>query len=88
MHINIKHNINWWEGGIEIDYIIRKFADKIGMKESNYSKYTPCYLYLQYNNTTMKQFNLLKKRLAKSKKLKYSRKGVEVKIEVEANNVC
>lgn len=87
MYINIKHNIDWWVGGIEIDEIIRSFATKIGLKESNYSKYTPCYLYLQYNDTTMKQFNLLKKRLNASKKLKVSKNGCHIKIKIEANGV-
>jgi hypothetical protein len=81
MDINIKHNIEWWNGGIDIDFIIRKIADKLGMIEGNYSKYSPCYLYLQYEKTTMNQFKLLKKRINTSKKLK------DIKITVEANNV-
>jgi len=87
MYINVKHNIDWWEGGIEIDYIIRAFAKKLGMKEGNYSKYQPRYECLQYEDTTMKQFNTLKRRLNASKKLKVSKKGVEIKLIVEANDV-
>tara|TARA_R110000868_G_scaffold353638_4_gene614818 strand:- start:135 stop:401 length:267 start_codon:yes stop_codon:yes gene_type:complete len=88
MYINIKHNIDWWEGGIEIDEIIRKFCERLCMKEGNYSKYTPCYSYLQYEDTNMKQFNSLKRKLNSSKRLKKSRKGVDVVIKCEANNVC
>jgi hypothetical protein len=82
MYVNIKHKIDWWEGGIEIDNIIRKFCDRLQMKEGNYSKYTPCYLYLQYDDVTMKQFNMLKRRLNSSKRLK----GID--LNVVANNVC
>jgi len=87
MYINVKHNIEPWDGGIEIDSIIREFAKRLEMKEGNYSKYQPCYLYLEYENTTMKQFKTLKRRLEASKKLKVSKKGKAVKIVVEANNV-
>jgi hypothetical protein len=80
MYVNIEHNINWWEGGIEIDEIIRKFCERLQMQESNYSKYTPCYLYLQYDNVTLKQFNTLKRRLKASKRLK------TVDLKVVANN--
>lgn len=88
MYVNIEHNISWWEGGIEIDEIIRKFCERLGMKEGNYSKYTPCYQYLQYENINMKQFNILKRRLNSSKRLKNSRNGVDIVIKCEANNVC
>jgi hypothetical protein len=88
MYVNIKHNISWYEGGIEIDEIIRKFCERLGMKEGNYSKYTPCYLYLQYEGINMKQFKSLKKKLNNSKRLKKSKKGVDIIIECEANNVC
>lgn len=81
MYVNIEHNIDWWKGGIEIDEIIRKFCERLKMKEGNYSKYTPCYLYLQYEGVTMKQFNTLKRRLKCSKKLK------SVDLKVVANNV-
>jgi hypothetical protein len=87
MYINISHNIDWWEGGIELDTIIRKFCERLGMKEGSYSKYTPCYLYLQYENVTMKQFNTLKRRLNKSKRLKKSMKGIDVKLRIEANSL-
>lgn len=60
MYINVKHNIDLLDGGIEIDSIIRVFAKKLGMKEGNYSKYQPCYECLQYEDTTMKQFSTLK----------------------------
>ena len=33
MYINVKHNIEPWDGGIEIDYIIREFAKRLEMKE-------------------------------------------------------
>ena len=88
MYVNIKHNISWWEGGIEIDEIIRKFCERLDMEEGDYSKYQPCYLYLQYENCNMKQFNSLKKRLNSSKRLKKSIKGVDIVIKCEANNVC
>lgn len=87
MYINIKHNIEWWQGGIEIDSIIRGFCKRLHMRERSYSKYTPCYLYLQYENTTMKQFKEIKRRLKNSKRLKKSVNGVDVKIKIEANGV-
>lgn len=87
MYINIEHNINWWEGGIEIDRIISGFCKRLGMEEGSYSKYTSCYLYLQYINTNMKQFNSLKLRLKNSKKLKKSIKGVDVVIKCKAYDV-
>jgi hypothetical protein len=87
MYINIDHNIDWWEGGIEIDSIIRGFCERLGMKESNYSVYNPKSLYLEYEHTTMKQFKAIKRRLANSKKLKVSKKGVPIVIKVEANGV-
>ena len=88
MDIKIKHNINWWEGGIEIDEIIRKFCERLDLEEGNYSKYTPCYLYLEYEDCTMKQFNTLKRRLNSSKRLKKSINGVDVVIKCIANGVC
>ena len=88
MYININHNIEWWDGGIEIDSIIRKFCERLKMEEGRYSKYQPCYLYLQYENTTMKQFNSIKRRLKNSKRLKKSIMGSDVIIKVEVNNVC
>ncbi len=88
MYITIKHNINWWEGGVEIDEIIRGFCKRLGLTEGNYSKYTPCYLYLEYNDVTMKQFRSLERRLKNSKKLKISRKSVNVVITLnfQSNN--
>ena len=88
MYINIKHNIDSWEGGFEIDEIIRKFCERLGMEEGNYSKYSPWYLYLQYEDTSMEKFKLLKKRLNNSKRLKKSKRGVDIIIECKANNVC
>ncbi len=85
MYINIKHNINWWEGGIEIDEIIRGFCKRLDMVEGNYSKYTPCYQYLQYENTTMNQFKKIKKRLLNSKRLNGSIEGKIIEIKVEGN---
>tara|TARA_R110002020_G_scaffold63902_1_gene170127 strand:+ start:105 stop:371 length:267 start_codon:yes stop_codon:yes gene_type:complete len=85
MYINIKHNINWWEGGIEIDEIIRGFCKRLDMVEGNYSKYTPCYQYLQYENTTMNQFKKIKKRLLNSKRLNSSIEGKIIEIKVEGN---
>ena len=87
MYINIEHNIEWWDGGIEIDEIIRGFCERLGMVEGNYSKYTPCYLYLQNENTNMKQFNQLKLRLQRSKRLKKNINGEDVVVKCEANNV-
>lgn len=81
MYVNIKHDINWWDGGIEIDYIIRGFTERLEMKESNYSKYTPCYLYLQYDNVTVSQFRKIKQRLKNSKRLQ------NIDLKIVANDV-
>ncbi len=89
MYITIEHNIDWWEGGIEIDSIIRGFCKRLNLEEGNYSKYTPCYLYLEYNDVTLKQFNSLKGRLKNSKKLKISEKGLDVIITLNfQSNHC
>ena len=81
MYVNIKHDINWWDGGIEIDDIIRGFTKRLEMKESNYSKYTPCYLYLQYDNVTVSQFRKIKQRLKNSKRLQ------NIDLKIVANDV-
>lgn len=88
MYINIRHNIDSMEGGFEVDEIIRDYCRKLGMVEGNYSKYRPVYLYLQYENTTMKQFSSLKKKLQSSKKLKKCKNGKNIVINCVANNVC
>lgn len=81
MNVNIKHNIPWWKGGIEIDEIVKGFAERLHMKESYFTMYKPCSQYIQYDNVTMKQFNTIKRRLKNSKKLK------DINIEIIANNV-
>lgn len=88
MTIKIKHNLYSWEGGIEIDDVIRKFCEKLDMKEGQYSKYYPQYRYLEYINCNMKQFNELKKRLNRSKRLKKNKNGVDVEIKFDVFGVC
>jgi len=43
MKIIIKHNIKWYEGGIEIDEIISKFADRMELEDYGYG-YTLKYI--------------------------------------------
>ena len=81
MNITIQHNLSWFEGGTEIDEIIRSFANKLSLEEGNYSLYQPCNQYLLYKNATMGQFKSIKKRLKNSKRLK------DIGLEVIANDV-
>lgn len=79
MNIEIEHNLDWWDGGIEIDGIIRNFAEKCNMNESSYSKYNPRSSTLEYSFDDRKQYSKLKEKIRRSKKLK----GIEITISLD-----
>lgn len=79
MDIIVKHNINWWEGGVELDCDIDRFCERLGMRKIGNKTVYKC--------ESLKDFKILKQRLKKSKKLQLSRKGVKVELEIFANGV-
>jgi hypothetical protein len=81
MNIEIKINCNDMTQYFEIVEIIRKFAYKCGLYETDYSENNPHSTYLDFENAKSKQFTDIKRRLRNSKRLK------DIKYTITANDV-
>ncbi len=78
MNVKVKHGANWWEEGLLLDELIKKFAERCGLEPLRYND-DPRHVHLEFYGDTKKRVTDFVSRIKKSKNLS----GQKITITVE-----